>query len=127
MRFQNSFVTTSVCWVSRSVVLTGQWARTHAQRDAMPTVTPRALSTIYPLQLRVAGYRTGHFGKWHMIAPRGFDPAAQYDVFEAIGRNPYNYTIGWVHGVQVQADGLHGGADPGRDGVAYRLRMDPAR
>jgi len=42
----------------------------------------------------------------------------------AIGRNPYNYTIGWVHGVQVQADGLHGGADPGRDGVAYRLRAD---
>ncbi len=42
----------------------------------------------------------------------------------AVGRNPYNYTIGWVHGVQVQADGLHGGADPGRDGVAYRLRLD---
>jgi gamma-glutamyltranspeptidase/glutathione hydrolase len=30
----------------------------------------------------------------------------------AICRNPYNYTIGWVHGVQVQADGLHGGARP---------------
>ena len=39
-----------------------------------------------------------------------------------IGRNPYNYTIAWVHGVQVCADGLHGGADPGRDGVAYKLR-----
>ncbi|NYT86580.1 gamma-glutamyltransferase [Pollutimonas harenae] len=38
-----------------------------------------------------------------------------------IGRNPYNYTIAWVHGIQVQSDGLHGGADPGRDGVAYRL------
>ena len=35
-------------------------------------------------------------------------------------RNPYNYTIGWVHGVQIGADGaLHGGADPGRDGVVY--------
>ena len=42
----------------------------------------------------------------------------------AVGRNPYNYTIGWVHAVQVQADGLHGGADPGRDGVAYRLDID---
>ncbi|GAD22326.1 gamma-glutamyltransferase [Acidovorax sp. MR-S7] len=41
-----------------------------------------------------------------------------------VNRNPYNYTIAWVHGVQVQADGLHGGADPGRDGVAYRLRLD---
>ncbi len=41
-----------------------------------------------------------------------------------VNRNPYNYTIAWVHGVQVQPDGLHGGADPGRDGVAYRLRLD---
>ncbi|QIL69061.1 gamma-glutamyltransferase [Diaphorobacter sp. HDW4B] len=35
-----------------------------------------------------------------------------------VGRNPYNYTIGWVHGVQITEDGLKGGADPGRDGVA---------
>ena len=41
----------------------------------------------------------------------------------SVGRNPYNYTIGWVHGVQVQADGLHGGADPGRDGVALRTAI----
>ena len=41
-----------------------------------------------------------------------------------VNRNPYNYTIAWVHGVQSQPDGLHGGADPGRDGVAYKLRMD---
>ena len=43
-----------------------------------------------------------------------------------IGRNPYNYTIAWVHGIQVQADGLHGGADPGRDGVAYKWMADAA-
>jgi gamma-glutamyltranspeptidase/glutathione hydrolase len=44
----------------------------------------------------------------------------------SIGRNPYNYTIAWVHGVQVQPDGLHGGADPGRDGVAYKARIGGA-
>lgn len=93
VRFQNAFVTTSVCWVSRAVVLTGQWARTHAQRDAMPVVKPEALGTMFPLQLRAAGYRTGHFGKWHMQAPRGFDPAAQFDRFEAIFRNPYFKTL----------------------------------
>ncbi|MDP3072528.1 MAG: sulfatase [Opitutaceae bacterium] len=93
VRFRNAFVTTSVCWVSRSVILTGQWARSHAQRDAIPRVTPAALSTIYPLQLRAAGYRTGHFGKWHMTAPPGFDPAAQFDRYEAIGRNPYFKTL----------------------------------
>lgn len=38
-----------------------------------------------------------------------------------VNRNPYNYTIAWVHGVQALPDGLHGGSDPGRDGVAYGL------
>ena len=93
VRFSNAFVTTSVCWVSRAVVLTGQWARSHIQRDAVPTVTPKALQTMFPVQLRAAGYRTGHFGKWHMISPPGFSPAAQYDRFEAIGRNPYFKTM----------------------------------
>lgn len=40
-----------------------------------------------------------------------------------VNRNPYNYTIAWVHGVQALPDGLHGGADPGRDGVAYGLML----
>lgn len=93
VRFRNAFVTTAVCWVSRAVVLTGQSVRAHAQRDAVPTVTPRALSTIFPLQLRAAGYRTGHIGKWHLIPPPGFNPAAQFDHYEAIGRNPYFKTL----------------------------------
>lgn len=93
VRFRNAFVTTPVCWVSRSVVLTGQSVRAHAQRDAVPTVTPRALATIYPVPLRAAGYRTGFFGKWHMIQPKGFVPADQFDVFEAITRNPYFKTM----------------------------------
>jgi arylsulfatase A-like enzyme len=93
VRFRNAFVTTSVCWVSRAVVLTGQWARTHAQRDAVPVVRPAALGTIFPVQLRAAGYRTGHIGKWHLQAPPGFAPAAQYDHYEAIGRNPYFKTL----------------------------------
>lgn len=93
VRFSNAFVTTSVCWVSRASVLTGQWARTHAQRDAMPVVTPQSLGTIYPLQLRAAGYRTGYFGKWHLQAPPGYNPAAQFDRYEAIFRNPYFKTL----------------------------------
>lgn len=93
VRFQNSFVTTPVCWVSRAVVLTGQWARSHIDRKAVPTVTPESLSTMFPVQLRQAGYRTGHFGKWHMIAPQGFKPEEQYDEYEAIGRNPYLKTM----------------------------------
>ncbi|HEY1107995.1 MAG TPA: sulfatase, partial [Opitutaceae bacterium] len=93
VRFNNAFVTTSVCWVSRAVILTGQTVRSHMMRTSVPTVRPEALRTMYPVPLREAGYRTGYFGKWHLIAPPGFNPAAQYDRYEAIGRNPYFKTL----------------------------------
>jgi len=89
VRFENAFVTTPICWVSRAIVLTGQWTRSHSQRDAVPTVKQESLGTLLPLVLRQVGYRTGHFGKWHFKGPPGFDPAAQYDEYEMIGRNPY--------------------------------------
>lgn len=89
VRFRNHFVTTSICWVSRAIVLTGQWARSHATPTAMPQVRPESLTTIYPVELRKAGYRTGFFGKWHFMGPANFKPQEQYDFYEAIGRNPY--------------------------------------
>lgn len=93
VRFRNAFVTTSICWVSRAVVLTGQWARTHAQKNDIPTVKPEALATTFPMELRKAGYRTGHYGKWHLHGPTNFKPEEQYDEAEAIGRNPYFKTL----------------------------------
>jgi len=93
VRFSNAHVTTAVCWVSRAVVLTGQWARSHAEPKSIPTVKPEALTTMFPEVLRGAGYRTGHIGKWHMIAPPGFKPEEHYDVYEAVTRNPYFKTM----------------------------------
>ena len=89
VRFRNAFVTTSVCWVSRATILTGRWARSHAEPTAMPRVTPEALRDIYPDLLRRSGYRTGLFGKWHMQAPPGFEPAEHFDEYERIFRKPY--------------------------------------
>jgi len=34
-------------------------------------------------------------------------------------RNPFGYTIAWVHAIRRVGGRLEGGADPGRDGVAY--------
>ncbi|MFQ1063313.1 gamma-glutamyltransferase [Bordetella trematum] len=53
-------------------------------------------------------------------------PRRTTDALQAAGypvaRNPFGYTIGWVHAIRLREDGeLEGGADPGRDGVAYAL------
>lgn len=37
-------------------------------------------------------------------------------------RNPYSHTIGWVHAIGLTSGKIDGMADPGRDGVAYRVR-----
>jgi arylsulfatase A-like enzyme len=93
VRFRNAFVATSVCWVSRANVLTGTWARSHAQPDRMPTVRPEFLAQAYPVKLREAGYRTGFYGKWHTITPAGFKPESLFDEYEYIFRNPYFKTL----------------------------------
>jgi arylsulfatase A-like enzyme len=93
VRFRNAFVTTSICWVSRATMLTGMWARSHAQPGNMPTVRPEFLAQAYPAKLREAGYRTGFYGKWHTITPAGFKPESLYDQYEYIFRNPYFKTL----------------------------------
>jgi gamma-glutamyltranspeptidase/glutathione hydrolase len=52
--------------------------------------------------------------------PRAVARQLEQRGYEVI-RNPYNYTIGWVHAVRLSDGRLQGGADPGRDGVAYSV------
>jgi len=59
--FDNAFVTTSICCVSRTSVLTGQYARHSGVQDFF---TPIELETTYPRYLREGGYYTGFIGKW---------------------------------------------------------------
>jgi len=90
VRFENAFVTTSICWVSRSSILTGLTARSFGSEHRPDTVKPEALGALYPDLLRQAGYRTGFFGKWHAKMPQGFVPEEHYDEFEKIFRHPYH-------------------------------------
>lgn len=89
VRFENMFVTTSVCWVSRATILTGMWARSHVVPTQVPQVSSQAMTAIYPNLLRQAGYRTGFFGKWHTQTPPRFNPEDHFDEYERIFRNPY--------------------------------------
>ncbi len=88
-RFTNACVSQSICWVSRTTILTGLTGRTFGTPERPDQATPDAIRNLYPDILRKHGYRTGFFGKWHAKMPRGFNPSAHFDVFQGIGRNPF--------------------------------------
>jgi len=73
MRFTHACVTTSICGVSRSSFLSGQWMSRHGNRSFKAMETPWSES--YPGLLRKNGYHTGHVGKWHS----GAFPQSEFD------------------------------------------------
>ena len=89
VRFENSFVSQPICWVSRTSILTGLTGRSYGTPDHPDLTRPDAAETLYSDRLRAAGYRTGFFGKWHAKMPQGYRPQDHFDVFEGITRNPY--------------------------------------
>lgn len=73
VRFTQNCVTTSVCWVSRATLFTGQWLSRNGTAQGGEFTTPWAET--YPGLLRAKGYYTGHVGKWH----NGKFPAERFD------------------------------------------------
>ncbi len=75
MLFEQFYVNASLCSPSRASVITGRfpaslgihyWMRPeHNERFGMPDYLSLELPTI-PRELQKAGYRTAHFGKWHL-------------------------------------------------------------
>ncbi|MCZ6672526.1 MAG: sulfatase-like hydrolase/transferase, partial [Verrucomicrobia bacterium] len=88
-RFANAFVSQSICWVSRTTILTGLTGRSYGTPDTPDVARPDAVKTLYSDILRENGYRTGFFGKWHAKMPKGYKPEDHFDEFEAIFRNPF--------------------------------------
>ena len=62
--FQNAFVTTSICAMSRASILTGQYARRHDIWDFGESLTNEQYENTYPALLKKAGYTTGFIGKF---------------------------------------------------------------
>lgn len=89
VRFQNAFVGQSICWVSRTTILTGLTGRSYGTPQNPEQTRADAAQTLYPDLLRANGYRTGFFGKWHAKMPAGYKPEEHFDAFEEIFRNPY--------------------------------------
>ena len=64
VRFENCFVTTSICAASRASILTGLMERTHGYTFGKPPVDEKYTAKTYPALLKNSGYRTGFIGKY---------------------------------------------------------------
>lgn len=88
VRFENAFVTTSICAASRATLLTGHWERSHKYTFGMPPIAAGLVDDSYPAVLRRAGYRTGFVGKFGVSAGPG-GTNRMFDSFVPLNRNPY--------------------------------------
>jgi len=74
VRFENAFVTTPVCAVSRASLLTGQHMGRHGIEDFERPLSAQQWAETFPALLRAAGYRTAFLGKYAIGTPGRHDP-----------------------------------------------------
>lgn len=84
-RFENSFVTTSICAASRASILTGLYERTHKYTFGTPSIAKKFITQSYPAILKRNGYKTGFVGKYGVSA----DQKEMFDYFKPLNRSPY--------------------------------------
>lgn len=88
VRFNNMFVTTSICAASRATILTGLYERTHQFTFRTRPIRSKFSQASYPALLRKAGYETGFIGKLGVNLKKE-DREEMFNYFQPIGRNPY--------------------------------------
>eukprot|EP00545_Synedropsis_sp_CCMP1620_P005257 CAMPEP_0119006488 /NCGR_PEP_ID=MMETSP1176-20130426/2318_1 /TAXON_ID=265551 /ORGANISM="Synedropsis recta cf, Strain CCMP1620" /LENGTH=458 /DNA_ID=CAMNT_0006958401 /DNA_START=75 /DNA_END=1448 /DNA_ORIENTATION=+ len=65
MRFTHNCVTTSVCWISRATLYTGQYLSRHKSDYPQKPLWYEGWDDAWPQILKESGYHLGHVGKWH--------------------------------------------------------------
>ncbi len=98
-RFSNWYSNSPVCSPSRASLLTGQYPEHHGIEDVLTSTakfdTPglKAGEKTLAGELKKAGYRTGHFGKWHLGSAAHSRPkAVGFDEF-------YGFYSGWTDAI----------------------------
>ena len=87
VRFDNGFVVTPICAVSRASIITGRYACNNRIHDFGTPIPEDVFADCYPAQLKKAGYFVGALGKYGV----GVTPLVTetFDVFEAqAGQGP---------------------------------------
>lgn len=87
VRFENAFVTTSICMAGRASVFTGLYERAHRYNIGAPPLDDSFIDMSYPALLRAAGYRTGFIGKFG-VAVRPGAQRRMFDLYKPMGQ-PY--------------------------------------
>nr|MCU0778563.1 sulfatase-like hydrolase/transferase [Akkermansiaceae bacterium] len=81
VNFENGFVTTPICAVSRACILSGRYSRNNGIHEFLIPMTDAVFASSYPAQLKKAGYHIGQLGKYGVGATRA--QIASFDVFHA--------------------------------------------
>jgi arylsulfatase A-like enzyme len=93
IRFDNAFVTNSICKPSRAVLLSGL----HSHLNGVLTNSENISTDLetFPMLLQQAGYQTAMIGKWHL----GTEPQGDNYYEVLYGQGPYyNPTMRTTHG-----------------------------
>ena len=93
IRFTHNMVTTSICWISRATLFTGQYASRHKSfRLGAPQFYATWNEQSWPALLQKAGYYTGQIGKWQFRDAYGLSKHMFFNhtaIFE--GEHAYRY------------------------------------
>ncbi|MFN0170651.1 MAG: sulfatase [Bryobacteraceae bacterium] len=102
VRFQNAFVTNSLCSPSRATIVTGLYSHAHGvTTNGGTSHRLRPDQVTFPMLLRQSGYFTSLIGKWHIASdPRGFD---HWCILP--GQGQYQDPVMLVNGARVQFRG----------------------